>query len=111
MGADRWHAMLAGWVRCKASFAVVDAGSAVTVDYVNAGGRHLGGYILPGLQMMRRSLKVDAARIGLGRVSNSTPARDNRPANASTTVWPGSLRPLSRGFITMQKPLDSLRST
>jgi type III pantothenate kinase len=42
----------------------VDAGSAVTIDYVDGQGHHLGGYILPGLQMMRRSLKLDAARIG-----------------------------------------------
>src|SRR5690554_433314 len=64
MGADRWHGMVAGWSAHKQSFAVVDAGSAVTIDYVNRQGLHLGGYILPGLQMMRRSLKLDAARIG-----------------------------------------------
>jgi len=64
MGADRWHGMVAGWSALRQSFAVVDAGSAVTIDYVNGQGLHLGGYILPGLQMMRRSLKLDAARIG-----------------------------------------------
>jgi len=64
MGADRWHAMYGAWIGHKQGFAVVDAGSAVTVDYVDPTGRHLGGYILPGLQMMFRSLKTDAARIG-----------------------------------------------
>ena len=64
MGADRWHAMVAAWMQFRRSFALVDAGSAVTVDYVSGEGRHLGGYILPGLQMMRRSLKLEAARIG-----------------------------------------------
>lgn len=64
MGADRWHAMYGAWLDHKQGFAVVDAGSAVTVDYVDPHGRHLGGYILPGLQMMLRSLKTDAARIG-----------------------------------------------
>lgn len=64
MGADRWHAMYGAWVGHKGGFAVVDAGSAVTVDYVDPVGNHLGGYILPGLQMMFRSLKTDAARIG-----------------------------------------------
>jgi len=63
MGADRWHAMVAGWHGLNDSFAVVDAGSAVTVDYVSVEGLHLGGYILPGLQMMRRSLQADAARV------------------------------------------------
>lgn len=63
MGADRWHAMYGAWLHHKRGFAVVDAGSAVTVDYVNSHGQHLGGYILPGLQMMLRSLRTDAARI------------------------------------------------
>lgn len=64
MGADRWHAMYAAWRSLKDGFVVVDAGSAVTVDYVASTGDHLGGFILPGLQMMLRSLKTDAARIG-----------------------------------------------
>jgi len=64
MGADRWHGMYAAWQMRRQGFAVIDAGSAVTVDYVAADGHHLGGYILPGLQMMLRSLSSDAARIG-----------------------------------------------
>jgi len=64
MGADRWHGMYGAWQESKGGFAVVDAGTAITVDYVAADGRHIGGYILPGLKMMLRSLQVDAARIG-----------------------------------------------
>ncbi|WP_203301823.1 type III pantothenate kinase [Marinobacter sediminum] len=64
MGADRWHAMYGAWSLYRQGVAVVDAGSAVTVDYVDGSGQHLGGFILPGLQMMLRSLKKDAARIG-----------------------------------------------
>ncbi len=64
MGADRWHAMYGAWQEHRRGFVVVDAGSAITVDYVNSAGRHLGGFILPGLNMMLKSLKVDAARIG-----------------------------------------------
>lgn len=63
MGADRWHAMYGGWQTHRKGFAVIDAGSAVTVDYVDGTGQHLGGFILPGLQMMIRSLQSDAARI------------------------------------------------
>ncbi len=64
MGADRWHAMYAAWQADAGGFAVVDAGSAITIDYVADSGQHLGGYILPGKQMMLRSLRQDAARIG-----------------------------------------------
>lgn len=75
MGADRWHAMYGAWQRRNQAFLVVDAGSAITVDYVDSEGRHLGGFILPGLNMMRRSLQVDAARIDFdpSQVLNTSP--------------------------------------
>lgn len=63
MGADRWHALYAAWLRYGCSLAVIDAGSAVTIDMVSQGGQHLGGYILPGRAMMLRSLRQEAARI------------------------------------------------
>lgn len=77
MGADRWHAMYGAWQKRKhgPGYTIVDAGSAITVDYVDSSGRHLGGYILPGLRMMLRSLKVDAARIGF----DSEQVSDMRP--------------------------------
>ncbi|MEP1214148.1 MAG: type III pantothenate kinase [Marinobacter sp.] len=81
MGADRWHAMCGGWCATGAGgFAVVDAGSAITIDYVAISGAHVGGYILPGKQMMLRSLKQDAARIGF----DSLDAEQGTPG-ASTT--------------------------
>lgn len=48
LGVDRWLAML--WGLSSASgkdFVVVDAGTAITVDFVR-GSEHLGGWILPG---------------------------------------------------------------
>jgi type III pantothenate kinase len=56
MGVDRWLALVAGSARVEGAFAVLDAGSALTLDLVDADGRHLGGWILPGLRMMRRAL-------------------------------------------------------
>jgi len=59
MGVDRWLAAVAAFAQCKAACLVVDCGSAVTVELVSAEGRHLGGYIVPGLRLMRRSLFQD----------------------------------------------------
>ncbi|KXO06316.1 MULTISPECIES: type III pantothenate kinase [Marinobacter] len=89
MGADRWHAMLAAWVGARRSFAVVDAGSAVTIDYVDGQGQHLGGYILPGLHMMRRSLKLDAARIGFeyDEQINAAPGRSTGECANHGLAW------------------------
>lgn len=95
MGADRWHAMYAAWHTSRQGFAVVDAGSAVTVDYVAASGRHLGGFILPGLQMMLRSLKTDAARIAF----DPTQVLDTKPGQSTGECVNHGLAWLSAGMV------------
>ncbi|MFQ5660664.1 MAG: type III pantothenate kinase [Gammaproteobacteria bacterium] len=56
LGIDRWLAMIAAWNRYLAPVCVVDCGTAITIDGVSAGGRHLGGLIIPGLELMQKSL-------------------------------------------------------
>ena len=63
MGADRWVAMLAAWQALQTSFCVIDAGSAITIDWVDRSGQHLGGYILPGLMMLKQSLLGQTAQV------------------------------------------------
>lgn len=55
LGVDRWLAMLALWTETRAPFCVVSAGTALTVDAVDADGRHLGGVIAPGLLTMQKA--------------------------------------------------------
>jgi type III pantothenate kinase len=71
LGFDRWAALVGAWAREPGRAAVVvDCGSAVTVDALQADGRHLGGIIFPGPAMM-----VDAfhARTGLPREEAPAP--------------------------------------
>lgn len=56
LGVDRLLAMVAARARVTGPVCVIDAGTAVTIDLVDASGRHLGGFILPGLRMMRDCL-------------------------------------------------------
>jgi len=63
MGADRWLAMLAARDRCRERLCVVDAGSALTIDLVDASGCHEGGYIIPGAELMERALLLDTGRV------------------------------------------------
>ena len=56
MGIDRWLAMLAAFRNSQGACCILDCGSAVTLDMVDAGGTHLGGYIVPGINMMREAL-------------------------------------------------------
>lgn len=56
LGVDRWLAIIAAWNRYRAPVCVIDCGTALTIDAVSADGQHLGGLIIPGLQMMRELL-------------------------------------------------------
>lgn len=49
LGADRWIAMLAAWSLARGACVVADAGTALTVDAVDASGVHRGGIIAAGL--------------------------------------------------------------
>ncbi|MZR64187.1 type III pantothenate kinase [Alcanivorax sp. DP30] len=75
LGVDRWVAMVECYQRYGAGI-IVDCGSALTIDAVDASGRFLGGYIVPGLGMLRGALLRDtadvhveagAAQLGLGK--------------------------------------------
>lgn len=63
LGVDRWLAMLGAQARLSDRFAVVDAGSALTIDIVAADGLHEGGYIIPGAELMERALLLDTDRV------------------------------------------------
>ena len=65
LGIDRWAAMVAAWVGRHAALCVVSCGTAVTVDLVTPAGKHAGGYIIPGLSLMRESLAGATDAIGI----------------------------------------------
>ncbi|HXG29348.1 MAG TPA: type III pantothenate kinase [Nevskiales bacterium] len=65
LGVDRWLAMIAAYRRARGAVFVVDAGTALTIDVVGAGGQHCGGLIAPGLATQRQSLRqVTQVRAG-----------------------------------------------
>ncbi|MFN2349415.1 MAG: type III pantothenate kinase [Thioalkalivibrio sp.] len=63
LGADRYGAMVAAHRLFDGPVLVVDCGTAVTVDALAAGGRHMGGLILPGLWLMRNALDAGTAAV------------------------------------------------
>ncbi len=64
MGVDRWLAMLGARHRTAGPVCVVDVGTAVTVDIVDEAGRHVGGWILPAVELMRDALASGTRRVG-----------------------------------------------
>ena len=63
-GVDRYVSLVAAHqLYPNMDCIIVDCGTAVTIDALSASGDHLGGVILPGLDLMRRSLLQDTAGI------------------------------------------------
>lgn len=62
LGIDRFLAMVGVGATDKACV-IVDCGTATTIDFMEPGGRHRGGFILPGARMMRESLAAGAGRL------------------------------------------------
>jgi len=56
LGADRWAAMLAAWRRVRGAVCVMDAGTAFTIDCIDAAGRHQAGYLYPGAAALAGAL-------------------------------------------------------
>jgi len=66
LGSDRFAAMMAAYCMLKTSCIVVNAGTAITIDALcvkNTQADFLGGWILPGLHLMQRSLTEATAQL------------------------------------------------
>jgi type III pantothenate kinase len=61
LGADRWAALIGARTLAAGPLVVATAGTATTVDVLDADDRFLGGYILPGLHLMLESLARNTA--------------------------------------------------
>jgi type III pantothenate kinase len=73
LGADRWLGLIGAWTKTRSALCVVDVGTAVKVDSVDANGHHLGGLIVPGIHMMRDALMKRTSDIAKAAM-HSTPS-------------------------------------
>ena len=74
LGSDRWCALLGAHHAADSDVVVIDCGSAITVDIVKQSGEHVGGYILPGLSMMKESLGLHTAQVKVNAPSSESNA-------------------------------------
>jgi type III pantothenate kinase len=63
LGSDRWTALISAWHIVKGRCLVVNSGTATTVDTLSGQGQFIGGLILPGVELMRRSLAEATDRL------------------------------------------------
>jgi type III pantothenate kinase len=92
LGADRWHAIVAARQAFPGRpLVVVCAGTATTVDWVDADGRFLGGVIAPGRSLMADSLAQGTARLprSRGRVADAPDNTDDAIATGAAEATAG----------------------
>lgn len=87
LGADRWAALIGARGLHAGHALVVMAGTATTIDRLDADGRFRGGLILPGLELMRQSLAHNTAGLPEARGSY----RD-LPTNTDDAIISGVLQ-------------------
>jgi type III pantothenate kinase len=73
LGADRWAAIIAALALSKTNTLIISAGTATTIDLLGSNGVHYGGWILPGLDLMHKSLETNTAQLPTA-TRNESPA-------------------------------------
>lgn len=105
LGLDRWLALVAAYKRSSGAVLVIDLGTAITSDFVGTDGFHRGGFICPGLPLMRSQLRTHTRKIrysddeGMCVCGSSLPGRSTAEA-----VERGCLH-MVRGFVADQVSL------
>ena len=101
LGPDRWAALIGAWSILRGPCLVVTAGTATTVDVLRGDGRFVGGVILPGLDLMKRSLTRGTAELPFVRGRFSA-----EPRNTADAIETGCLLAqagaIERAFATME---------
>lgn len=100
LGADRWTALIGARALHRGPCLVVCAGTATTVDVLQSDGVFAGGLIVPGLDMMRRSLAQGTAGLPLaaGRMAPL-------PRNTDDAIASGCLQATLGAVERMFRPL------
>lgn len=64
LGVDRWLGLLgAKQLFCGQAVMIVDAGTALTIDWLDETGAHQGGWIMPGLRLQQQSVVERTAKV------------------------------------------------
>jgi type III pantothenate kinase len=101
LGVDRWMAAIGAWHQAggRRAVCVISVGTALTVDVVDAQGRHRGGLIAPAPELMVRALLEQTHGIAVrakraaarGGASRPTPALSPLASTTQNAIAQGSL--------------------
>ncbi|WP_217477766.1 type III pantothenate kinase [Stutzerimonas stutzeri] len=102
LGLDRWLAIVAAYELCKRACLVVDLGTAITVDLVARDGAHLGGYIAPGIALLRGQLFAHTRRIRYDRSETESALDDLAPGKDTAEGVERGCLLMARSYVSSQ---------
>ena len=105
LGLDRWLAMLGGFNLARGACLVLDFGTAATADFIAADGEHLGGFICPGLPLMRSQLRTHTRKIRYDDAAAEQAMERLSPGRTTVEAVERGCTLMLRGFVLTQLEL------
>lgn len=105
LGLDRWLALVGAYASVKRACLVLDLGTAVTSDFVSADGQHLGGFICPGMPLMRSQLRTHTRRIRYDDAAAELAHSSFSPGRSTAEAVERGCALMLRGFAVTQVEL------
>jgi type III pantothenate kinase len=103
LGVDRFLTMVAAHAEGPAPCVLATAGTALTLDALAADGRHLGGLIAPGVQLMQRSLREATVQVQPEHAGAIVELADNTADAVAAGCW-HAVAALIERFATRMAP-------
>ncbi|MGR3888455.1 pantothenate kinase [Pseudomonas sp. 1152_12] len=105
LGLDRWLAMLGGFKLASGACLVLDFGTAATADFIAADGKHLGGFICPGMPLMRSQLRTHTRKIRYDDAAAEQAMARLSPGRTTVEAVERGCTLMLRGFVLTQLEL------
>ncbi len=102
LGLDRWVALVAGYRIAGRACVVIDLGTAITSDFVDDGGEHVGGFICPGMPLMRSLLRTHTRKIRYDDQSAERAHDSLAPGRNTVEAVERGCTLMMRGFVQSQ---------
>ncbi|MBD8577338.1 pantothenate kinase [Pseudomonas syringae] len=102
LGLDRWLALVGGYHLVRKACLVIDLGTAVTSDFVSREGEHLGGFICPGMPLMRNQLRTHTRRIRYDADAAMRALGSLEPGRSTAEAVERGCSLMLRGFVQAQ---------
>ncbi|MBV4483716.1 pantothenate kinase [Pseudomonas khavaziana] len=105
LGLDRWLAMLGAFKLASGACLVLDFGTAATADFIGSNGEHLGGFICPGMPLMRNQLRTHTRKIRYGDAAAERALERLSPGRTTVEAVERGCTLMLRGFVLTQLEL------